>query len=253
MSDTSLNTIIQYGLEADRLLFTPDPAVGSKVLYFWYETDNPPNLYAWDGAGWVLINVTSAATGDVVGPALAVDDRIAVYDGTDGKLIKDGGATIAEIIALIPLDTDTGITELTGHVIAGPGDGSQVAVVDEAIRTHQIGITIDGAGVVLTTGLKGYKSFPVAGTIVGVRLLADQAGAIVIDIWKDTYANYPPVNADSITAAAPPTIAASGVKSEDVTLAGWNVDVAAGDVFGFNIDSVTAITRITLELTIVVS
>lgn len=250
MSDTSLNTIIQYGLEADRLLFTPDPAVGSQVLYFWYETDNAPNLYIWDGSGWILVNPASAGTGDVVGPAVAVNNRIAVYDGTTGKLIKDGGDTIASIIALIP--TDTGITELTGDVVAGPGDGSQVAVVKDEIKTQQIGITIDGAGSVLSTGLKGFKSFPVAGTIIGVRLLADQAGAIVMDIWKDTYANYPPSNAESITASAPPTITASGVKSEDTTLTGWDVDVAAGDVFGFNIDSVTAITRITLELTIVV-
>ena len=33
--------------------------------------------------------------GDVVGPASAVDLRIAVFDGTTGKLIKDGGYTIA--------------------------------------------------------------------------------------------------------------------------------------------------------------
>jgi hypothetical protein len=36
-------------------------------------------------------------TGDVVGPASAVDDRIATFDGTTGKLIQDGGKTIVEL------------------------------------------------------------------------------------------------------------------------------------------------------------
>ena len=35
-------------------------------------------------------------TGDVDGPASAVDSRIAVFDGTTGKLLKDGGKTIAD-------------------------------------------------------------------------------------------------------------------------------------------------------------
>lgn len=37
------------------------------------------------------------AAGDVVGPASAVADRIAVFDGATGKLIKDGGLTIADL------------------------------------------------------------------------------------------------------------------------------------------------------------
>ncbi len=36
-------------------------------------------------------------SGDVVGPASATDNNIAVFDGATGKLIKDGGATIASI------------------------------------------------------------------------------------------------------------------------------------------------------------
>lgn len=138
--------------------------------------------------------------------------------------------------------------------IPGPaGAPGSVGSITTAQKTHQIGITVDGSGVVLTTGIKGYKSFPVAGTIIGVRLLADVAGAIVVDIWKDTYANYPPTVADTITAAAKPTISATNIKSEDTTLTGWTTAVAAGDIFGFNIDSVTTITRIILELTIVVT
>ena len=38
-------------------------------------------------------------TGDVVGPASSVNNRLALFDGTTGKLIKDGGKTIAELRA----------------------------------------------------------------------------------------------------------------------------------------------------------
>ncbi len=46
------------------------------------------------------LNASAGSGGDVVGPSSAVDVRIAVFDGTTGKLIKDGGETIASVIAL---------------------------------------------------------------------------------------------------------------------------------------------------------
>lgn len=42
---------------------------------------------------------SAAGSGDVVGPASAVDDRIATFDTTTGKLIQDGGQTIAQVEA----------------------------------------------------------------------------------------------------------------------------------------------------------
>lgn len=120
--------------------------------------------------------------------------------------------------------------------------------------TRTVGVVIGDGTNVISLGVAGFVSCPVAGTITKVRLLSSDAattsGSIVVDVWKDTYANYPPVNADSITSAAPPTISAA-TKSEDSTLTGWTTFVAAGDVFGFNVDSVTSLTRVTLELTVV--
>lgn len=58
-----------------------------------------------------IISADAVVAGDVDGPASAVDARIAVFDGTTGKLIKDGGKTIAE---LQPLDAGlTAIAALT--------------------------------------------------------------------------------------------------------------------------------------------
>lgn len=44
-----------------------------------------------------LTYTTPSGSGDVVGPASAVDDRIATFDTTTGKLIQDGGKTIADL------------------------------------------------------------------------------------------------------------------------------------------------------------
>lgn len=46
--------------------------------------------------GWVTMSGGGGGgSGDVVGPSSATADRIAVFDGTSGKLIEDGGKTIA--------------------------------------------------------------------------------------------------------------------------------------------------------------
>ena len=106
---------------------------------------------------------------------------------------------------------------------------------------------IDGGGSAITTGQKGHLEIPFACTITQATLLADQSGSIVIDIWKDTYANFPPIDADSITASAPPTLS-SAQKSQDSTLTGWTTAIAAGDILAFNVDSVATVERVTLSL-----
>lgn len=130
-------------------------------------------------------------------------------------------------------------------------DGTGAFVNPLSVKRRQIVLVIDGGGSAITTGVKGFISVPFACTIKKARLLstdsAATAGSIVIDIWKDTYANYPPTVADTITAAAKPTLSAAN-KSEDTTLTGWTTSIAAGDVLGFNVDSVATVTRVSLTL-----
>jgi hypothetical protein len=142
-------------------------------------------------------------------------------------------------------------TLTAGSGLTGGGDltANRSFALSANQLTHVLGTTIDGGGSAIETGAKGFIYVPFACVITGVTLLADQAGSIVIDIWKDTYANHPPTDADSITAAAPPTIAAA-VKSQDNTLTGWSKNVAAGDVLRFNVDSCTDIQYCTLILTV---
>lgn len=119
----------------------------------------------------------------------------------------------------------------------------------QALRTVPVSIVIDGGGAAISTGIVADLTIPYDGEIVQVDTLADQTGSIVIDIWKDTYANFPPTDADSITASAVPTIS-SGTKDQDTTLTGWTTAVSAGDILRFNVDSCSTITRVTLTLKI---
>ena len=99
----------------------------------------------------------------------------------------------------------------------------------------------------MTGLLGGSLRVPFSGTIDSVTLLADQTGSIVVDIWKDSYASYPPTVADSICASAKPTLS-SAEKSEDTTLTGWTTAIAAGDILRFYVDSATTVQNVTLIL-----
>lgn len=106
---------------------------------------------------------------------------------------------------------------------------------------------IDGGGAEIALGEHGHLRIPFKCEIVKATLLADQVGSIKIDIWKDTYGNFPPTNADTITGANEPEIVAAQ-KDEDGGLAGWTKTIDADDILAFNVDSVTDIERVMILL-----
>jgi len=130
-------------------------------------------------------------------------------------------------------------------------DGSQFLLLGATAGAGgapgSIGFTIDGGGSVLTTGSKGSLRVPYSAEITSGYLLADQSGSIVVDIWKDSIGNYPPTNADSITASAPLSLS-SAQSSSDTTLTGWTTSLSAGDILYFNVDSVSSIRRVEISL-----
>jgi len=69
----------------------------------------------------------------------------------------------------------------------------------------------------------------------------------VIDVWKDTYANFPPTVADTITGTEKPTLS-SASKNQDLTLSTWTTSITAGDWLRFNVDSASTVTRIALSI-----
>lgn len=108
-------------------------------------------------------------------------------------------------------------------------------------------VVFDAGGAVLSTGPAGDFPIPFDCTITGWVLLAEGTGSVVVDIWRDTYANFPPTVADTICGGNKPTIS-SGSKNRDITtLTGWSKTLTIGQTLRFNIDSAT-LTRVTLTL-----
>ena len=74
------------------------------------------------------VEIAGLGGGDVVGPASATNERIAVFDGTTGKLIKDGGSKISDLAPKNHASTATtygsGTTTNYGHVKINSGDCS---------------------------------------------------------------------------------------------------------------------------------
>lgn len=101
---------------------------------------------------------------------------------------------------------------------------------------------------VITAGMQQIIARATFGmTIVGWTMEADTAGSIVIDVWKDTYANSPPTVADSITGSAKPTL--SGViKNTSTTLTGWTTTINKGDAIIFNVDSASTVKQVSLVI-----
>lgn len=254
-----LQDVLLQGVAASQPLAT---AVAAGTLYFSTDTEI---IEQSDGTTWSPYSAAAGAggittlTGDVTaGPGSGSQAATIANDAVTTVKVLDDNITYAKIQNVSATD------RLLGLDSAGPANIEEIPVssgleftggpglrTTAAIRTHVIGITVDGAGTAVTTGAKGFRSFPVAGTITGARLIADVAGNVVFDVKKSTYAAFP--TQSSIVASAPPTLSAVQ-KNEDTTLTGWTTAITAGDILGFEITGTPAtITRVTLELTIVVT
>ena len=80
--------------------------------FYWNNQATTPGWRVWNGSSYDVgfSSRGSGGSGDVVGPASAVDNQIAVFNGTTGKLIKDGGQTISAL----PFIKTAGTSTLTG-------------------------------------------------------------------------------------------------------------------------------------------
>ena len=174
------------------------------------------------------------------------DAQETVLNNTSGTNTGDEAAASTTVAGVVELATTTETNTGTDTTRAVTPDGLADSKFGTSSLVSSIQFVIDGGGSAITTGVKGYIEVPFACTINQVTLLADQSGSIVVDIWKDSYANYPPTDADSITASAVPTIS-TATKSQDATLTGWTTSISAGDILGFNVDSITTCTRVTLS------
>lgn len=128
--------------------------------------------------------------------------------------------------------------------------GVRVRNLERRINAEKfIPVVFDGLGSELVPGIWGDVPVHFDGIILRWRLIALELGDLQVDIWKTDYTDFPGSVADTITGSDVPSLSSSQ-KDESTALTGWTTNVNAGDVLRFNIDSVSAITKATLTLTL---
>ena len=103
---------------------------------------------------------SGSGTGDVVGPAIAVNNNFVTFNTTTGKLIKDSGKGLADLVQVGDGSTITGAGTAGDPFVATAGSGDVVgpaSATDNAITRYDSttgkliqdsGVTIDDAGII---------------------------------------------------------------------------------------------------------
>lgn len=224
--------------------------------------DNAGGTEASVGTSWIVLEHNLAGAllaannlSDVANPAtaranlgLAIGTDVQAYDA---DLAAIAGLTSAANKGIQFTGAGTAATyDLTtaGKALLDDADAAAQRTtlgIPSSVLNGGFTVTFDGGGSTLVVGSKVYVFMPYAGTITKITLIADVSGSVVLDIWKDTYTNYPPTIADTITASAKPTLS-SAQKGQDSTLTGWTKTFSAQDTFVINVDSCSTITKLTL-------
>jgi hypothetical protein len=258
-----LQDVIQRGVAAGR----PAPtSVAPATLYFSTDTLvlERSNGTAWESYSGVSggggLHASTHATGgtdpvilsqgQVTGLTTSLAGKV---DVSDGRLVNARTPTAHGSTHAAGGSDSLLITGLAGF----PGgtttylraDGTFAASPSVPVRVGVIEIIIDGGASPISTGLKAILEIPFLCYIQGVTLLADVVGSIVIDIWKSTYASYPPTVLNTILSGAKPSISAA-IKSQNFTLTGWDIAISPGDILAFNVDMASVVKRVTLSLNV---
>lgn len=144
-------------------------------------------------------------------------------------------------------------------VLDTPADAGDILLLEGFVgsttaRIVTVGIyfSVNGGGVPVTPGFKGDLPIPFACTITGWTLVASGVGSLEVDIRRTSFDDFPPVEGDSITGSAPPTLDSEDKAKSDV-LTGWSEDLNAGDILRMVVVSASGVLSATLMLKAVVS
>ena len=130
-----------------------------------------------------------------------------------------------------------------GAPVITPGAGTETG------EAATLEVLLDGGGQPLAAGIKCDVVVDFDCTLTGWTILGDQAGSIRIDLWKSTYATFPPVVAGSMPGANANKPQATGAAKAQGGVSGWSATtIAAGEIVRVNVDTVATFTRVTLGL-----
>jgi hypothetical protein len=169
------------------------------------------------------------------------DGRISV----NGNLVVTGSTSVNSISA-----TTINLLNGIGTSISLLGIDSTGKIVSGAtINTFSgsFGITIDGAGSVITTGVKGYAVIPYNATITGYDIIGNTSGSCAVDIWKSTSV---PTSANTITGSEIPSLTNQQLNSDN-SLTTWTTGIFINDIIAFNVISASTVSRINLIVKVI--
>jgi hypothetical protein len=104
------------------------------------------------------------------------------------------------------------------------------------------GITIDGALVPITSGIKGYVVVPFSGQIQSWEILSNVSGNTSIDVLKSTFSSFLSDTGTTITGGDYINLNSS-YKNTNTNLSAWTTSFNAGDIFTFQVLSANTISR----------
>lgn len=134
----------------------------------------------------------------------------------------------------------------TGDLITAATWNQDVVSNPTALLPMAFEYVIDGGTVAIAAGTYADIEVPYKCDLTTVRVVTDQTGCLILDVWKTAYSALPPASASSICSACKPTLtAASGY--EDTALTNWTTAIAAGDWLRIRVVSCTSITKATFS------
>lgn len=120
-------------------------------------------------------------------------------------------------------------------VIPGENEASDATNVQKPMADLVFCI---GGGALISVGIKLDLVVDFDCTVIGWTMLLDIAATMRIDLWKDTYGNYPPVAGDTMPGASgnrPQTVAA--LKAVGSPSAWTKKTIVAGETIRVNVDT----------------
>jgi hypothetical protein len=171
------------------------------------------------------------------------------YDDAIDSALTLTGCTFANGT---PIYTADATADARGHRLYYNGTTNKLRLKISSTWTTVSGpntvipLILDNGGAVLATGKQYDFVVPFDCVVTGWTIVGEPSGSIVVDLWQDTYANYPPTVADTITGSQKPTIT-TAVKGQNLAISPtWTL--TKDSVIRVYIDSVTTITSATVNL-----
>ena len=181
-------------------------------------------LYA-DGVNVELPVTAGIGSGDVVGPAGAVNGKVAVFSGTTGKLLADSGVTLGSAATAATTDFDPTGSAATAETNAKAyADGLVVGLIDDRGNYNASVNTFPATGGSGTAGaiLKGdLWLVSVGGTLGGVTASIGDNVRALVNTPGQTASNWAVIEGNLGYVPLSPSAIGSTVQAYDADLTTW--------------------------------